>query len=127
MRSFPLELFIALFFGVIMLAQFLYGQLRRRALLLQEQHAPPAEAPATAAPPATMRLPAPANLAKAQRREVQPAIAADAPARVSAQVWRPAGRFSRPVLMPDQRAVQDAVVIATILSPCHAQRPHEFE
>lgn len=121
MRSFPLEMFIALFFGVVMLAQFLYGQLRRKALLMQAEQA---EARAAAVPLTTMHLPTPANPTKAQRREVLPATA---PARAPAQVWRQAGRFSRPALMPDQRAIQDAIAIATILSPCHAQRPHELE
>jgi len=127
MRSFPLELLFALFFGVFMLAQFLYGQLRRRALLKQEQNTPPTEARATAVPLATVRITAPANLPKAQRREVLPATAPDAAARASPQIWRRTGRFSRLALMPDQRTIQDAIVIATILAPCHAQRPHEVE
>jgi len=62
MHSFPLELLIALFFGVFMLAQFLYGQLRRRALWMQAQNAPADDAPAAAVPLAN-------NRAKAQHRE----------------------------------------------------------
>jgi len=37
---------------------------------------------------------------------------------------RRARRFSRAALMGDRRAVQDAVVLATILRPCHAHKPH---
>jgi hypothetical protein len=29
--------------------------------------------------------------------------------------------------MPDRRSVQDAVVIAAILEPCHAQRTRDIE
>lgn len=37
---------------------------------------------------------------------------------------RRARRFSRVALMGDRRAVQDAVVIAAILRPCHAHKPY---
>lgn len=35
-------------------------------------------------------------------------------------------RFSRNALMGDRRAVQNAVVIATILGPCRAFEPHDI-
>lgn len=35
-------------------------------------------------------------------------------------------RFSRGSLMGDRRAVQNAVVIATILGPCRAFEPHDI-
>lgn len=117
MHDFPQELFIALLFGAVLLGQFLYKQLRRRALLMQAQNAPEAATRATAVPLARTRTPEPAGPVEA------PTLLPNAapPAR-----HRPR-RFSRQGLLPDQRALQDAFVIATILGPCHAQRPHEFE
>ena len=38
-----------------------------------------------------------------------------------------AGRLSRRRLMGDRRSLQDAIVIATILGPCLAQRPRDTE
>jgi hypothetical protein len=34
-------------------------------------------------------------------------------------------RFSRRTLMGNQRSLQDAIVVAAILGPCRAQRPHD--
>jgi len=36
-------------------------------------------------------------------------------------------RFSRQNLMADRRAIQDAIVIAAIMQPCHAQRPYNVD
>lgn len=51
-----------------------------------------------------------------------------APQPYSAYAGRPmrrrVRRFSRAALMGDRRAVQDAVVIAAILRPCHAHKPY---
>lgn len=38
---------------------------------------------------------------------------------------RPGRRYSRRRLMGTRRAVQDAIVIATILGPCRAFEPHD--
>ena len=127
MRGFTIELLIALFIGAVMLARFLYAQLRRRALLMQAQNAPPVEARSAAVPPATQRIPIPDTQTKALRREALPTAASAQPVCAAAHVRRSAGRFSRQVLIPDRRAIHNALVIATILNPCHARRPHEIE
>jgi len=36
-------------------------------------------------------------------------------------------RFSRQALMGDRRSLQEAIVVATILGPCRAQRPRDME
>ena len=128
MRDFPQELIIGLLFGVVLLVQFLFKQLRRKALSMQAQDTPQAEARPAAAPLASTRTPAQADpdeapLAIEELRAVRHAP----PARTSPQNWRHAGRFSRLRLMHDRRAVQDAIVIAAILRPCHARQPHEVE
>ena len=38
-----------------------------------------------------------------------------------------AHRYSRAAPMPDRRAVQDAIVIAAVLQPCHANRARDVE
>lgn len=123
MRGFPQELLIPLIFGAVLLVQFLYKQLRRKAAAIQAETAPWTDAPVP------------------QRADPRPmtAHAADAPEPVEAPRAAPAAmaaraspsahphprRFSRPGLMPDRRAVQDAVVTAAILQPCRAHRPHD--
>lgn len=128
MRDFPQELFILLLFGAVLLVQFLYKQLRRRALLMQEQNVRQAETQAVAVPQVPTRSPAKADPTEApQAIEESWAAQPARTARASSQICRHAGRFSRLRLMHDRRAVQDAIVIATILRPCHARRPHEVE
>lgn len=57
-----------------------------------------------------------------------PADAARSPyAQNALGPMRRARRFSRAALMGDRRAVQDAVVIAAILRPCHAHKPYEMD
>lgn len=128
MRDFPQELLIPLLFGAVLLVQFLYKQLRRRALLMQPQNVPQAETRAVAVPQAHTRSPAKAHPTEApQAIEELRTVPTAPPPRASSQNWRHAGRFSRLRLMHDRRAIQDAIVIATILRPCHARRPHEVE
>ena len=119
MRDFPQELFMALIFGAVLLAQFLYRQLRQKALLMQAQRVPQAETPAVAL---LTRTPV-----QAEPAEAPPAAAQIKARRAAGEIQRDPGRFSRAALMPDRRAVQKAIVIATILRPCHAQRPHEVD
>jgi hypothetical protein len=120
MRGLPQELFVALLFGAAMLVQFLYRELRRKAASMQAQvelEARPVEVASAAAPddaappPAAARPPAPPP----------------APKRLAVRTPPQARRFSRAALMPDRRAVQNAVVIAAILQPCHAQRTRDNE
>jgi hypothetical protein len=127
MSDFPHELVLALIFGMVLLVQFVSKKLRRTAQLIQAQNAPPAEARPAAPPPASMRIPARAEPGQAQRIKALRDASSDSAVPASVHLWRPAGRFSRPSLMPDRHAVQNAVVIATILGPCHAQQPPEVD
>jgi len=132
MNSTPQELFFFLLFGAVLLLQFVYKQWRGRAEGMQTPRAPQDqdweqdldldEAAATAKPPAPAWTFAPAAPSGPQYAAA-PATAARTPPLVR----RRPRRFSRAALMPDRRAVQDAIVIAAILSPCHAQRPHGLE
>ncbi len=111
MRGLSQELVIVLIFGAILLAQFLYKQLRRKAASMQEELE--AEEPPVAVAPAVMPAAAPRAVA--------------APKRVAPRAAPRARRYSRAALMPDRRAVQDAIVIAATLQPCHANRARDIE
>lgn len=131
MGGFPEELVFMLIFAVVWLLQFLRGRRRRQA--------PPApedgrdadfevevevEVPVPAPPRPAPRPPAfTPNLAEGPRRaQARPDPAAPAsPARQTAR------RYSRAALMGDRRAVQDAIVVATILQPCRARQPYGSE
>jgi len=129
MSGFPQELVVVLVFGAVVLAQFLSRQLRRRAALMQAELEPQARAQAAAAAAATAVLlkaePKPAQTdavgsPQAVRAPRATAVAAETHASLRPQHPR---RFSRRNLMADRRAIQDAIVIAAIMQPCHAQRP----
>jgi hypothetical protein len=128
MNSTPQELFFFLLFGAVLLLQFVYKQWRGRAEGMQTPRAPQDweqdldEAAATATPPAPAWTFTPAGASGPQW--AAPAAMA---ARTPPLLRQRQRRFSRSGLMPDRRAVQDAIVIAAILSPCHAQRPHGLE
>jgi len=111
MQGFSQELFFVLLFGAVVLLQFLYRALRRRTVLMQTELERQAEAETV--PVQAVEPP----------RATPPAVPARAPLRTEP---RPR-RYSRQDLMPDRRAVQDAIVIAAILRPCHAERPHGVE
>jgi len=135
MSGFPQELVVVLVFGAIVLAQFLFQQLRRRAALMQAELEPQARAQAAAAAAAT------AVLQKAEPKSAQTdavgspqAVRAPRASAVAAETYaslRPRSqhprRFSRQNLMADRRAIQDAIVIAAIMQPCHAQRPYNVD
>jgi len=136
MRGIPEELFIALIFAAILLVQFLYKQLRGKAESLQLEPEP--EAAAAPVPSTVVRThaaPAEAgahgtttDMAEARRALLAArAVSQAGPSRTPPPAWRRPRRFSRTALMPDRRAVQDAIVIAAILQPCHAHRPHEVD
>lgn len=119
MNGIPQDLIFFLIFGAIVLFQILRAQWRRRT----------AHPPAAAAPLAQAEEPAPEPspvLSTASLPEVPRATAARArtlPASVSGE----AHRFSRWALLGNRRAMQNAIVIAAILQPCRAKRPHEVE
>lgn len=117
MRGLSQELVIALIFGAIWLAQWVYRQLRRKLETMPAQDE--TELPPVAVAPTAVAV------TTAPRRVEAPLAAA--PMRVAPRTRPPARRFSRAALMSDRRAVQDAIVIAAILQPCHANRARDFE
>ena len=116
MDSLPTELLYALFFGAVLLFQYL---MKRFGPQEQEQPPPPLEEsypelPAREQAPAPVfRAAAAANIRLAQ---------SGAPGASPALAER---RFSRKALMGNRRDVQNAIVIAAILGPCRAFEPHE--
>lgn len=122
MRGLPQELLFALLFGAVLLVQLLYRALRRKAASMREE--PEAEVP----PAAAASTPAPASPDTAARpAAARIAAPTPAPTRVAPRTLPRAHRYSRAALMPDRRAVQDAIVIAAILQPCHANRARDIE
>ena len=111
MHGLPQELFFALLFGAVLLVQFLYRALRRKAQSMQEELE--AKVPAVAVASTVVPTAAPRSVA---------APFASSSIRVGARSLPRARRYSRAALMPDRRAVQDAIVVAAILQPCHANR-----
>ena len=118
MNSLPPELLYALFFGAVLLFQYL---MKRFGPQEQEQPPPPLSEPDPELPTRKQEQ-APAPVFRA-------AAAADvrferfgAPGASPALAER---RFSRRALMGNRRDVQNAVVIAAILGPCRAFEPHE--
>lgn len=128
MRGFPQEWVIALIFGAVLLVQFLYKQLRKKAAARQAQAQSGIENQATPVSRKASPTPMQADTAVALNPVAAPWAAPTAvAARALPLAWPRRRRFSRPGLMPDRRAVQDAIVIAAILRPCHAHRPHDVE
>lgn len=135
MSGFPQELVFVLVFGAVVLVQFLFRQLRRRAALMQAELEPQARAQAEAAAAATAVLlkagpkPAQTNAVGSPQAVRAPRAAPVAAETYASQRLRPqhSRRFSRQNLMADRRAIQDAIVIAAIMQPCHAQRPYTVD
>jgi len=119
MNGIPQDLIFFLIFGAIVLFQILRAQWRRRT-----SHPPAATAPALQAEEAE---PEPAPLLRtASLPEVSRATTERArtlPLSMSGE----AHRFSRRALLGNRRSMQNAIVIAAILQPCRAKRPHEVE
>lgn len=128
MRGLPEELIILLFVGLFWLWPLLRRWLRQQQQAAQEAEqqaaleaaeeaaparpaAPPAAA-ARAAAEATPRGSAASDELSAPRRPLQPP-----------QPQRAPRRYTRSALMGDRRAVQNAVVAATVLQPCRAREP----
>lgn len=131
MSGLPQELFFALVFGAVLLVQFLYKRLSRKAASRQLEAEPATPAlPLPSTEARTHAAPAEAGSDDAtgtfEARPTFPAARDASQARTSQSsppTWRRARRFSRTALMPDRHAVQNAIVIAAILQPCHAHRP----
>lgn len=128
MRGFPQEWVIALIFGAVLLVQFLYKQLRKKAAARQARAQSGTDIQATPVPRKAGPTPMQPDTAGALKPVAAPRAAPTAPAgRALPMAGSRRRRFSRPGLMPDRRAIQDAIVIAAILRPCHAHRPHDVE
>jgi hypothetical protein len=122
----PEDLIVFLLFGAFVLVQILRSRRRskaRRAKVepvvatpaeMQTQTEPQAETPVSSQWTPTL-VEGPRQRAAAQ------------PPSEPAPVRPPTRRFSRRALMGDRRSLQDAIVVATILGPCRAKRPHDME
>ena len=128
MDKFPQELIFALIFGAVMLVQFLLKHLRKRGPLSEGEVEAEAEAEAEETPERDTETQWPRAAEAPQPAQAVPTLAVPAPPRASlVPARREARRFSRRSLMGNRRAVQDAVVIAAILGPCRAYRPHDID
>lgn len=114
MKSIPPELVYALLFAGIILFQYIM----KRFAPPEPQPAPLPEFPEDA-PEAVKALPA----ARSEGGKVAAQFGRTGAKTVSAP--RSKRRFSRQVLMGSRQAVQNAIVIATILGPCRANAPHD--
>jgi hypothetical protein len=111
MENFSQELVFALIFGVVLLVQFLLKHLRKRAPQTEVGFEPDS---LTERQNETEAL--------ALTRPVPPP-----PRAAAAPLRRGLRRFSRRSLMGRRCAVQDAIVVAAILGPCRAYRPHDID
>ena len=126
MDGFPQQLAVVLIFVAFVLAQLLLKHLRKRAPKAGAEAQPSDEAPDDGYG---------AAVARRVTLDEEPADAAPPPARpvpappraVAAPLPRDARRFSRRALMGSRREVQDAIVVAAILGPCRAYRPHSLD
>jgi uncharacterized membrane protein len=120
------ELIFALILGAIMLVQFLLKRLRKRVRSAEAEADFEAEADEGPQPDTVAQRPGAA--AVPQPVQALPARPAPAPPRIApAPAQREARRFSRRSLLGSRRLVQDGVVIAAILGPCRAYRPHDID
>lgn len=117
MENFSQELVFALIFGVVLLVQFLLKHLRKRTPQTEAE----AETEVGFEPDSLNDRPN-ATEALALTRPVPPP-----PRAAAAPLRRGLRRFSRRSLMGSRRAVQDAIVVAAILGPCRAYRPHDID
>ena len=126
MDKFPQELIFALIFGAVMLVQFLLKHLRRRGPLTETEAEVEVEAEEGPEPDTGAQRPRAAGVPPPV--QAVPTLAVPAPPRAGpAPGRRDPRRFSRRSLMGSRRAVQDAIVIAAILGPCRAYRPHDID
>ena len=123
MGPIPEDLIVFLLFGLFVLIQIVRARQRKKARRAEPVVAAPAEAdeePVAAVPVPPM--PWTPTLIEGPR-----ATPPRVPRASPAQTRLDATRFSRRRLMGDRRSLQDAIVIATILGPCLAQRPRDTE
>ena len=124
MRGVPGELIFLLIVGFFLLAQFLRRRPRREtATAVDAERVTEAIMAANdqslTAPHSPTLLP---NRVEGPRRAPAP-VERSVPALVAPLGPTP-HRYSRSALMGNRRAVQNAFVVAAILQPCRARRPH---
>lgn len=122
MGPIPEDLIVFLLFGLFVLAQIVRARRRRKA---RRAGAPPVvatEAEAVPADPTPVFLPWAAPVAEGPRPKPAARVR-----HLPAAALPDARRFSRRRLLGDRRSLQDAIVIATVLGPCLAQRPRDTE
>jgi hypothetical protein len=126
MSPVPEDLIVFLLFGAFVLVQILRSRRRSKArrAKIEPVAAPEAEMQTQVEPEAQTPVQSPwtPTLVEGPRqRAAAQAPSEQAPVRPSTR------RFSRSALMGDRRSLQDAIVVATILGPCRAKRPHDME
>jgi hypothetical protein len=123
MGPIPEDLIVFLIFGLFVLVQIVRAKRRKRTRRAEPVVATPAgidEEPVAAVPmPPVPWTPTVVEGPRTTPPQVPRTL--PAPTRLDAR------RFSRRRLMGDRRSLQDAIVIATILGPCLAQRPRDTE
>ncbi len=116
MRGVSLELVLLALFGVALLIQWAIRFLRSRALQVPTERvdrsvlAPPTPSIATSSPSSSSSSSSSSGVVDAA-----PALRPQARARA-------VKRYSRHALLGNRRTVQDVVVAAAVLGPCHAHR-----
>jgi hypothetical protein len=122
----PEDLIVFLLFAAFVLVQILRNWRRgkRRTTRAEPAPAAPAETPTQAEAGAEAPLQQPWTPTLVEGPRPKPALQ-DRPAQAS--TWQPKRRFSPRALKGDRRALRDAIVVATLLGPCRAQRPREME
>jgi hypothetical protein len=122
----PEDLIVFLLFGAFVLVQILRNWRRNQARRATVE--PIATPPADPVPQAETAAEAPGQLPWSPTLAEGPRPKPAAPASPGQAPLQPqTRRFSRRALMGDRRALQDAIVVATILGPCRAQRPRDME
>ena len=123
MGRIPEDLIAFLLFGAFVLVQMLRNWRRsRRRVPVEPAATVPTETQTPAEAEALVPLPWTPTVVEGPRQK-PPAAARPVLSSQRAQ----ARRFARRTLMGDRRSLQDAIVVATILGPCRAQRPRDME
>jgi len=122
MGPIPEDLIVFLIFGLFVLVQIVRAQRRKKARRAAVPPAAPVEAQAETDDTTPLPMPWIAEPVEPSRPQ-PPARARHLPTAAA-----PDGqRFSRRRLLGDRRSLQDAIVVATVLGPCLAQRPRDRE
>lgn len=123
MGRIPEDLIAFLLFGAFVLVQMLRNWRRnKRRVPVEPAATVPTEMQTPTEAEALVPLPWTPTVVEGPRQK-PPAAARPVLSSQRAQ----ARRFARRTLMGDRRSLQDAIVVATILGPCRAQRPRDME